>query len=523
MSRAGGWTARAWATWGAVLGAGLLALAAAVLPAVGGPPAPAPGPAGWLVLAALAGAAVLLGLRPAELGPDWKVSLATAPALALALLYPPAWAAPAGAAAMAAAQLIARRPPRVALFNVAQRTLAGAGAAAAAAGAGVRLPALAGLAALAGALVYFLVNTGCVAAMVAARRGAGWPAAWRDLARADGPAEAGLLAAGALFAVLLREAPVALLGLVPPVWLARRALADAARIRRLNARLEGALAEQRRCLADAAHELRTPVAVLRALVALLRQEFAPPPDGSGAAGAGRARGADPDVVEMLAQMAQATARLTAMLADLLTLARADEGEAVPAAVAPVDVEALLVAVYREVQPLAGGVRLTLDVDGGADAPVVGGDAERLRQMLLNLVTNALRFTPPDGRVALRCRQADGHAELRVEDSGVGIAPADLPHVFDRFYRADPARARRPAAGDRGAGGAGLGLAIARWAAESHGGTIAVASAPGRGSVFTVRLPLAPPAGSPAGATARHRGGRRRRAAGPPSDAALTRE
>ena len=270
--------------------------------------------------------------------------------------------------------------------------------------------------------------------------------------------------------------------LAPPVWLARRVLADAGRIRRLNARLDAALAAQRRFLADAAHELRTPVASLRAHVALLRQAVVAVPGGGG-----EARGEDAAVAEMLAQMTEETARLSALLADLLTLARADEGA--PATVAPVDLEELLVAVYREVQPLAGGVRLTLDVDAGDGAPVVRGDPERLRQMLLNLVTNAIRFTPDGGRVTLSCRQEDGHAVLRVEDCGAGIAAADLPHVFDRFYRADAARARDATGARSPAGGAGLGLSIARWAAETHGGTITATSAPGRGSVFTVRLPL----------------------------------
>jgi two-component system OmpR family sensor kinase len=358
--------------------------------------------------------------------------------------------------------------------------------------------------------------------MAAARRGTGWPAVWRAAAMADGPAEAGLLATGALLAVLLRAAPAAVLLLALPLWLARRVVADAARIRRLNARLEAALAGQRRFLADAAHELRTPVAALRAQLALLRQELGHASGAvpAGGAAGGRSSSADSGVPETLTQMAQETARLSALLADLLALARADEGA--PLTAEPVDLEALLVAVYREVQPLAGAVRLRLDVDGGDGdddgPPVVRGDAERLRQMLLNLAANALRFTPAGGRVTLRCRRAGGLAVLSVEDSGAGIAAADLPRVFDRFYRADAARARDPDEGGRGAGGgAGLGLAIAKGVAEAHGGTIEAASEPGRGSVFTVRLPLAPPGesrGPGAGAAPAGRGralaaGRRR--------------
>ena len=392
-------------------------------------------------------ATVLLGLRPVELGPDWKASAASAPALALAVLFPPAWAVPAGAAAMAATQALGRRPWPVALFNTAQRTLAVAGASAAAAAAGAHLPAFVALPPLVGALAYFLVNSGSVAAMAAARRGTGWPAAWRAAAMADGPAEAGLLTTGALLAVLVREAPGALLFLAPPVWLARRVLADTARIRHLNTRLDapwprsGAPGRRR---PRAAHPRRLPA---RAGGPAAPGAGKGPPgaagDRAGPAGGARTLAGDPAARALLAQLAQGTARLSALLADLLTLARADE--AAPLADEPVDLEELLVAVYREVQPLAGAVRLVLDLDvgggnGGGGAPVVRGDPERLRQLLLNLAANALRFTPAGGRVTLRCRRAAGGAVLSVEDSGVGIAAADLPRVFDRFYRADAARA-----------------------------------------------------------------------------------
>ena len=111
------------------------------------------------------------------------------------------------------------------------------------------------------------------------------------------------------------------------------------------------------------------------------------------------------------------------------------------------------------------------------------DRHRIREMLLNLVTNAIKYTPAGGSVALGLAQEDGAVVFTVADTGIGIAAGDLPHIFDRFWRADPARSRT---GERP--GTGLGLAITKWIAEAHGGSITVQSRPGRGSVFTVRLP-----------------------------------
>jgi len=111
------------------------------------------------------------------------------------------------------------------------------------------------------------------------------------------------------------------------------------------------------------------------------------------------------------------------------------------------------------------------------------DRTRIRQLLLNLVTNAVKYTPAGGTVSLGLAEQDGTVELTVGDTGIGIAAGDLPHIFDRFWRADPARSRE---GERP--GTGLGLAITKWIAEAHGGTITVQSRPGRGTSFTVTLP-----------------------------------
>jgi signal transduction histidine kinase len=113
---------------------------------------------------------------------------------------------------------------------------------------------------------------------------------------------------------------------------------------------------------------------------------------------------------------------------------------------------------------------------------VRGDADKLRQALVALLDNALKYTPPEGSIALSLSVDDTHAFLRVSDTGIGILPEDLPHIFERFYRADRARSR-----DRG--GSGLGLAIAQSIVEEHGGSIEAESAPGKGSAFTITLPL----------------------------------
>ena len=119
-----------------------------------------------------------------------------------------------------------------------------------------------------------------------------------------------------------------------------------------------------------------------------------------------------------------------------------------------------------------------------DHPVrLAVDRQRIREMLLNLVTNAIKYTPQGGAIDLVLSEQDGAVHLTVRDTGIGIAPGDLPHIFERFWRADPARSRT---GDRP--GTGLGLAITKWIAEAHGGSITVQSRPGRGTVFTVRLP-----------------------------------
>jgi two-component system OmpR family sensor kinase len=230
------------------------------------------------------------------------------------------------------------------------------------------------------------------------------------------------------------------------------------------ARLDQSFTTQRRFLADASHELRSPLAAIRTNVEALL------------------RGADDDPEERdasLRAIARETDRMGRLVADLLALAHADAGQ--PLVRQPVELDALLLEVYQQEKRLAGGIRLTL---GDLEQVQVEGDPDRLKQLMLNLVDNALRYTPPGGDVTLDVLRAGDWAVLRVRDTGVGIPEEHLPRIFDRFYRVDRPRTRQ-------AGGTGLGLAICKWVAEAHGGRVEVDSVVDRGSTFSVYLPLRP--------------------------------
>ena len=226
--------------------------------------------------------------------------------------------------------------------------------------------------------------------------------------------------------------------------------------------LDAAYQAQRRFVDDAAHELRAPVTSITGNLDLLK----------------RAR--DLPVVEreaVLADIHVEAARLGRLVSDLLALARADAGQQIFRT--RVELDRVVVDGVREMQPLAGDVDLAIAALGAA---VVDGDQDRLKQVVLILVENALRYTPAGGRVQVSLRVQADEAVLTVKDTGMGIASGDLPLIFDRFYRADPARSRV-------ASGSGLGLAIAKWIVEAHNGQIEVESEPGQGAIFHVWLPL----------------------------------
>jgi len=191
-----------------------------------------------------------------------------------------------------------------------------------------------------------------------------------------------------------------------------------------------------------------------------------------------------DTLAGLEETLQEINRMTELVDALLTLARADEGIA-PLHREPVDLRGIVAEVQETGELLAEEAGVTMEVATPAEPMVVSVDASRIRQLILNLVTNAVKYTPAGGSVRMQLGPANGRVTLSVADTGIGIAPGDLPHIFDRFWRADSARTRT---GERP--GSGLGLAICKWIAEAHGGQIDVVSRPGRGTTFTVTLPRA---------------------------------
>jgi two-component system OmpR family sensor kinase len=227
-------------------------------------------------------------------------------------------------------------------------------------------------------------------------------------------------------------------------------------------RLAGVLSAQRQFVADAAHELRTPLTALGGMVEMLQ--------------IGADRGDPATFRRMLNTMEREIGRLTRLVSDLLTLSRLEAQQTLK--LAPVELAPLLGEIASQARLLASGqnVRLSLEAK-----PIVLGDADRLRQVLINLVDNALAFTPAGGEVHLSLAETAGSARLVVADNGTGIAPEVLPRVMDRFVRGDPSRARAT-------GGSGLGLSIARGIVEALGGSIMLNSRPGQGTTVTITLP-----------------------------------
>lgn len=239
----------------------------------------------------------------------------------------------------------------------------------------------------------------------------------------------------------------------------------AASFNSMSADLEQSSRLRRQMTADIAHDLRTPLSVILGYTEALS-------DGK--------LQATPEMADTLHREAQ---HLNHLIDDLRTLSLADAGE-LPLHRARVSPATLLERTASSYAMQAEQQNVALRVDAGTDLPAIDVDSQRIAQVLSNLVSNALRHTPAGGRVTLAARPVPGAVELTVQDTGSGIAPEDLPHVFARFYRADRARSNN--------GESGLGLSIAKSIVEAHGGTIAASSPPGGGATFTIRLPAASP-------------------------------
>jgi signal transduction histidine kinase len=232
-------------------------------------------------------------------------------------------------------------------------------------------------------------------------------------------------------------------------------------------RLQDMLQRQQAFVAHAAHEFRSPLASVR-----LRLEILQRPD---------TQDDRPLMQRYLGQMEREVDQLRQLVDHLLALVSLDEGQQPPRVA--VDLAPLLYEVADEVGPVARATGVDLRVDVPPHLPVVQGSPEQLRVVARNLLDNAIKYSPAGGPVTLTA-QADNHAvQVEVQDHGIGITAEALPHIFERFYRADPVRSRAQ-------GGAGLGLALVRAIAVAHGGCVSVESTPGAGSTFRVRLPIA---------------------------------
>jgi signal transduction histidine kinase len=227
-------------------------------------------------------------------------------------------------------------------------------------------------------------------------------------------------------------------------------------------RLQRALESQRRFTTDASHELRTPLATMAA-----ETEWA----------LARPRSAD-EYRESMETCRRAMERMSTVVDRLLTLARADH-DAVRLQRAPVPLEPVVRDAVTLVHPLATRRGVTIETKIGT--ATVEGDRERLTELLTNLCANAVEYNRDGGRVTIEVWPEGAEACMRVTDSGLGISAEDLPRIFERFYRPDASR-------DRHTGGAGLGLAIAKWIVDAHGGRITCSSTPGEGTAMLIRLP-----------------------------------
>jgi signal transduction histidine kinase len=227
-------------------------------------------------------------------------------------------------------------------------------------------------------------------------------------------------------------------------------------------RLEQLFSTQKRFMADVSHELRTPLTVIKGNVSLLRKMKTPDE-------------------ESLQTIEGEVDRLTRMVGDLLLLAQAESGK-LPLNLSRVELDSVLLEVFQQVKVLAGD-KINLKITDMEPVEVMA-DRDRIKQVYLNLLANAVKYTPSGGSVMVSIRRIQERIETTITDTGPGIPARDLPHIFERFYRGDKARTR-----SADGSSFGLGLSIAFWIVKNHGGAIEVQSNEGAGTTFMVWLPV----------------------------------
>jgi heavy metal sensor kinase len=232
-------------------------------------------------------------------------------------------------------------------------------------------------------------------------------------------------------------------------------------------RLEAAVRRMAQFTADASHELRAPVSLIRttAEVAVLKRDRPPA-----------------EYLEALDDILEEAERTSQVVDSLMLLARTDSGKETLECV-PLDACAVIRGAAEQGERLARNHGIEFHIDLPQSPHTIQADADALRRALLILMDNAAKYTPRGGSVRVNLSRSNGFAVASVSDTGIGIAPEDLPRIFDRFWRADKARSREQ-------GGAGLGLSIAKWIVDMHRGSITVQSEMGKGSIFTIQVPLA---------------------------------
>jgi heavy metal sensor kinase len=228
------------------------------------------------------------------------------------------------------------------------------------------------------------------------------------------------------------------------------------------ARVEDAVGEMRQFSTAIAHELRTPIAALRGEIELAAMKT----------------GATAEQREIAASQLEELDKLKRLIDQLLTLARAESGQ-IPLAHERVELAPLVQSIVEQLESVAQARGLTLTAEVAA-RPAISGDPSWIERLLLNLLDNAFKFTPSGGSVTVRLSESDANAELEVRDTGVGMTSDVVPHVFERFYRGDPARSA-------GGFGVGLGLSLVKWIVDRHNGTVSVVSNPGDGARFVVNI------------------------------------